>query len=107
MACAHELVGVVEPDDRVLRRRVRVAVPGRLIEEDLACSGGALVVGGTGLYMRAALAPLAVAPVADPELRRTAGGPRREPKARRAPCANSPVSTPPRLRPSTLATSAG
>lgn len=45
------------------------ALAAPLVEEDLHGHGSALIVGGTGLYMRAALAPLAVAPSADPALR--------------------------------------
>jgi tRNA dimethylallyltransferase len=41
-----------------------------LIAESIAARGRALVVGGTGLYMRAALAPLAMSAGSDPERRR-------------------------------------
>jgi tRNA dimethylallyltransferase len=65
----HELVGIVEPAAEFSAAEYAcLARP--LIDEDLARHGTALVVGGTGLYMRAALAPLAVSPAADLELRR-------------------------------------
>jgi tRNA dimethylallyltransferase len=65
----HELVGVVEPAaDFSAAEYASLARP--LIEADLVRHGAALVVGGTGLYMRAALAPLAVSPTVDPEMRR-------------------------------------
>jgi tRNA dimethylallyltransferase len=39
------------------------------VDEDLSAHGWALLVGGTGLYLRAALAPLGVAAGRDPQLR--------------------------------------
>lgn len=63
----HELIDCVQPDSTF--SAVEYAALARpLIEEDLE-GGGALVVGGTGLYMRAALAPLATPAEADPALR--------------------------------------
>jgi tRNA dimethylallyltransferase len=41
----------------------------KFIDEDLTRTGWALLVGGTGLYMRAALAPLALPRADDPALR--------------------------------------
>ena len=70
-ACAeirHDLVGFLEPGQEFSAAAyAQQARP--LIVEDLAAQGWALVVGGTGLYMRAALAPLAVAAEKDPALR--------------------------------------
>ena len=64
----HELVGIVEPTAEF--SAAEYASRARpLIDEDLARHATALVVGGTGLYMRAALAPLAVSPAPDLELR--------------------------------------
>lgn len=65
----HEMVGVAEPQEEWSAARYARAVE-PLIEADLDGTGLALLVGGTGLYLRAALAPLAAAPVADPEVRR-------------------------------------
>ncbi|MFH0915586.1 MAG: tRNA (adenosine(37)-N6)-dimethylallyltransferase MiaA [bacterium] len=65
---AHALVGLVDPSlEFSAVEYAHVARP--LIAEGLASQGWALLVGGTGLYMRAALAPLAVAEGGDPELR--------------------------------------
>ena len=65
---AHALVGFVDPgEDFSLSEYAQRARP--LVEEDLLSQGWALIVGGTGLYMRAALAPLAVAPIGDREVR--------------------------------------
>jgi len=64
----HALVACVEPDERfTVAAYASLARP--LVREDVARQGWALVVGGTGLYMRAALAPLAVAPEGDPDVR--------------------------------------
>jgi len=64
----HELVGCVEPSRPFSAvEYARLARP--LIDEDLDSAGCALLVGGTGLYMRAALAPLAAPAEGDPELR--------------------------------------
>jgi tRNA dimethylallyltransferase len=65
---SHALVGCVEPGE-VFSATEYAALARPLIERDLASGGWALVVGGTGLYMRAALAPLAVAVDGDPVLR--------------------------------------
>lgn len=67
-AAPHALVGVIDP--RMSCTAAEYAALARpLIDEDLNATGRGLVVGGTGLYMRAALAPLAVAARADPEIR--------------------------------------
>jgi tRNA dimethylallyltransferase len=67
-AIAHALVGVVDPSQEF--SAVEYADRARpLIAEDVASQGWALLVGGTGLYMRAALAPLAAAAAGDLELR--------------------------------------
>ncbi|MCX8032912.1 MAG: tRNA (adenosine(37)-N6)-dimethylallyltransferase MiaA [Thermoleophilia bacterium] len=67
-AARHELVGFVDP--RLAFSAAEYAEVARpLIREDLSRCGRALVVGGTGLYMRAALAPLAVHTQGDPALR--------------------------------------
>ena len=64
----HELVGIVPPDESFSAMQYAgLARP--LIAEDLTRVGRALLVGGTGLYMRAALAPLAASVEADPSLR--------------------------------------
>jgi len=65
---AHALVGCVEPGETFSAAEYAALVR-PLIGQDLADRGWALVVGGTGLYMRAALAPLAVAVDGDPVLR--------------------------------------
>jgi tRNA dimethylallyltransferase len=67
-AFRHELVGCVEPGEAFSAAEY-AARAGPLIEDDLVSTGWALVVGGTGLYMRAALAPLAVAAGVDSALR--------------------------------------
>lgn len=67
-AAPHALVGVVDPG-RACSAAEYAAMARPLIEEDLAGAGRALVLGGTGLYMRAALAPLAMAADADPGVR--------------------------------------
>ncbi len=64
----HELVGCAGPLEAF--SAVQYAALARpLIEQHLSEFGWALVVGGTGLYMRAALASLSVGPAADAELR--------------------------------------
>ncbi len=68
-AVTHELVGIVEPGGCFSAAQY-AAVARPLIDEDLARWGWALVVGGTGLYFRAAVAPLDMAPAVDPEVRR-------------------------------------
>ncbi|HZK49484.1 MAG TPA: tRNA (adenosine(37)-N6)-dimethylallyltransferase MiaA [Thermoleophilia bacterium] len=64
----HELVAVAEPQEEwsaaAYARRAQA-----LIDEDIAATGWAVISGGTGLYMRAALAPLAMARPCDPERR--------------------------------------
>ena len=65
---SHALVGCVEPGVAFsVTEYASLARP--LIEQDLAHGGWALMVGGTSLYMRAALAPLALAADGDPVLR--------------------------------------
>jgi tRNA dimethylallyltransferase len=63
-----ELVGCVEPG-RTFSAAEYAALARPFMEEALTSRGWALLVGGTGLYMRATLAPLAVAAAADPALR--------------------------------------
>lgn len=64
----HELVGFVDPStDFSAAEYAALARPA--IEKEMERCGVALVVGGTGLYMRAAVAPLAVSPAADRRLR--------------------------------------
>jgi len=65
----HALVAVREPEDPCSAGEY-AALARPLIEADLAARGWALVVGGTGLYLRAALGPLAMAPSVDPAARR-------------------------------------
>ncbi len=67
-AIGHALVGFVEPAEEFSVAQYSALVR-PLIDEDLSARGWALLAGGTGLYMRAALAPLAVAPGGDAELR--------------------------------------
>ncbi len=66
-AAAHTLVGFADPlcplTAAEYAERARVA-----IAEDVNRAGAALLAGGTGLYLRASVAPLAVAP-SDPEVR--------------------------------------
>lgn len=69
-AVRHELVGCVDPWQAVTAVEY-AALARHLIAEDLDKTGRALLVGGTGLYMRAALAPLAAPERADPALRAT------------------------------------
>ncbi|GAB4246804.1 MAG: tRNA (adenosine(37)-N6)-dimethylallyltransferase MiaA [Thermoleophilia bacterium] len=65
----HELVAVAEPEEQwsVSVYAERAAA---LLAEDLATGGRALLAGGTGLYVRAALAPLGIPDVHAPELRK-------------------------------------
>jgi len=63
----HVLVGFLDPLS-VCSAAGYAALARRLIAEDVARTGAALLAGGTGLYLRAALAPLSVAP-GDPEVR--------------------------------------
>ncbi|MBN1321040.1 MAG: tRNA (adenosine(37)-N6)-dimethylallyltransferase MiaA [Thermoleophilia bacterium] len=67
-AARHELVGCAEPLETFSAARYADAAR-PLVEEDLREKGRAVVAGGTGLYMRAALAPLDTRPPADPRLR--------------------------------------
>jgi tRNA dimethylallyltransferase len=66
---AHHLVDVVDPDDRYQAARFRVDAAAAI---DAIHARGHLpvVVGGTGLYVRALLRGLDPAPPADPEFRR-------------------------------------
>jgi tRNA dimethylallyltransferase len=65
---AHHLVDVVDPDEHYDAARYRADAMGVL--GDLAARGvPALVVGGTGLYLRALRSGLAETPPADPEFR--------------------------------------
>lgn len=67
-AATHELIDFVDPARGFSAvEYARRARP--LIEEDLAAGGRALIVGGTGLYLRAALAPLELRPRGDEKLR--------------------------------------
>ena len=61
--------GCGRPRRRVDSAAEYAAAARPLIDADLAATGWALVVGGTGLYLRAALAPLAVPAPGDPEVR--------------------------------------
>lgn len=63
----HALVGFVDPL-RGFSAAEYAATARRLIVEDVGARGAAVVAGGTGLYLRAAVAPLAVA-AGDPGLR--------------------------------------
>ncbi|MHB0978596.1 MAG: tRNA (adenosine(37)-N6)-dimethylallyltransferase MiaA [Thermoleophilia bacterium] len=62
----HEFVGVADPEEEW-----NAADYGRMaqvrIDEDVRVRGRAVIAGGTGLYLRAALAPLAIPPASDPE----------------------------------------
>jgi tRNA dimethylallyltransferase len=62
----HDLVGFVDPERRFSAVEFcECARP--LVEGELASHGSAVLAGGSGLYMRAALAPLAVVSTADQE----------------------------------------
>ena len=65
----HDLVGFVEPT-RSLTAAEYARLATRLIDEQVGALGSALVAGGSGLYMRATLAPLATAGPADAERRK-------------------------------------
>ncbi len=68
-AVPHELVGIIDPACSFsVGEYAQLARP--MVEDDVAGDGWALVCGGTGLYLRAALAPLALAPAVDPGARR-------------------------------------
>jgi tRNA dimethylallyltransferase len=72
-AVAHHLVDIVDPDDRYHAARFRVDAEAAIVA---VRSRGRLpvVVGGTGLYIRALLRGLDPAPPADPEFRRELAG---------------------------------
>ncbi len=69
LGVAQELVGVIDAGEEwsavEYGRRARP-----LLEEDLARTGSAVIAGGTGLYLRAALAPLSAPEPVNPDLRR-------------------------------------
>ena len=65
----HELVGTLDPDAECTTIEY-AALARPLIDEDMRTGGRALICGGTGLYMRAALAPLEAAPTSEPDARR-------------------------------------
>jgi tRNA dimethylallyltransferase len=64
----HELMGVVDPG-RAISAPEYADMARPIIEGELAELGWGLLAGGSGLYMRAALAPLAAPGAADPEQR--------------------------------------
>ncbi|NLG66235.1 MAG: hypothetical protein GX536_00815 [Actinobacteria bacterium] len=66
-AVPHEMIGVADPTEEWSAARYAQAVR-PLIDADLARVGHALLVGGTGLYMRAAVGPLAAPPPTPPAL---------------------------------------
>ncbi len=69
LGVSQELVGVA--DSHVEWSAVEYARRARpLLEEDLSRTGSAVIAGGTGLYLRTALAPLSAPEPGDPELRR-------------------------------------
>ncbi|MBU2602068.1 MAG: tRNA (adenosine(37)-N6)-dimethylallyltransferase MiaA [Actinobacteria bacterium] len=69
LGVVQELVDVADPD--VEWSAVEYARRARpLLEEDLSRTGFAVIAGGTGLYLRAALAPLSAPAPGDPALRR-------------------------------------
>ena len=68
-ALRHHLIDVAEPDERYHAARFR-AEAARAIDEVRARGALPVVVGGTGLYVRALLKGLYPAPAADPALRR-------------------------------------
>ncbi|MBI2206520.1 MAG: tRNA (adenosine(37)-N6)-dimethylallyltransferase MiaA [Candidatus Rokubacteria bacterium] len=69
-AVVHHLIDVVDPDDRYQAARFRADAV-RLIEDIHARGRLPVVVGGTGLYIRALLRGLDPAPPADPAFRET------------------------------------
>jgi len=72
-AVAHHLIGVVDPDDRYQAARFRRDAVDAIA--DIHRRGRLpVVVGGTGLYIRALLRGLDPAPPADPEFRRELAG---------------------------------
>ncbi|HEU4371061.1 MAG TPA: tRNA (adenosine(37)-N6)-dimethylallyltransferase MiaA [Methylomirabilota bacterium] len=72
-SAAHHLIDVVDPDDRYHAARFRAEALA-LIAEVRARGRLPVVVGGTGLYIRALLRGLDPAPPADPEFRRELAG---------------------------------
>jgi tRNA dimethylallyltransferase len=64
----HALVGVADPDEEWTAAQYAEHATAA-VDADLARRGWALIVGGTGLYLRAALAPLAIPSVHDPTRR--------------------------------------
>lgn len=64
----HELVGFVDAG-RLFSAGEYAALARPLVKKQVDSGGRALVVGGSGLYMRAALAPLATPAAGDPGLR--------------------------------------
>jgi tRNA dimethylallyltransferase len=72
-AVTHHLIDVVEPDDRYHAARFRLDA-GAAIEAVRRRGRLPVVVGGTGLYIRALLRGLDPAPPADPDFRRELAG---------------------------------
>jgi tRNA dimethylallyltransferase len=68
-AVVHHLIDVVDPDDRYQAARFR-ADAAALVERIRARGAVPVVVGGTGLYIRALIRGLDAAPAADPSFRR-------------------------------------
>lgn len=64
----HALMGVADPEEEWTVAEYADHATAA-VDADLAERGWALIVGGTGLYLRAALAPLAIPSVHDPALR--------------------------------------
>jgi tRNA dimethylallyltransferase len=64
----HEMVGVIEPSE-VYSAGQYAADVAAFVDADVRDCGWALLVGGTGLYLRAALAPLAMAPSVNSQVR--------------------------------------
>jgi tRNA dimethylallyltransferase len=67
-AVVHHLIDVVDPDDRYQAARFRRDAAA-LVERIRARGGVPVVVGGTGLYIRALVRGLDAAPAADPSFR--------------------------------------
>src|SRR5438094_7066367 len=68
-AVAHHLIDIVDPDDRYQAARFRCDAAA-LVERIRARGAVPIVVGGTGLYIRALVRGLDAAPPADPLFRR-------------------------------------
>src|SRR3989441_3602405 len=68
-AVAHHLIDIVDPDDRYQAARFR-SDAAALVERIRARRAVPIVVGGTGLYIRALVRGLDAAPPADPLFRR-------------------------------------